>query len=107
MLVRLRDAGERQNIHITVVCRKADLRPETTSELGQVGNLELRFLENLHAKCFYSEESMVVTSLNLHEYSQQLNREMGVLLIAEDGAVFKEALREANFIVIVRKKIAR
>lgn len=100
LLVRLRDAGERQNIHITVVCRKADLRPETTSELGQVDNLELRFLENLHAKCFYNEESMVITSLNLYEYSQQHNREMGVLLTAEeDGAVFKEALDEAEFIV--------
>ena len=71
---------------------------EVRSELKQLRNLELRFDEDLPAKCFYNEESMVITSLNLHEHSQQHNREMGILLNSkEDSNVFKEALSEAEF----------
>jgi len=89
-----------KDIKIIVVCRKKDLNHEVRSDLKQLKNLELRFDENLHAKCFYNEESMVITSLNLHEHSQQHNREMGVLLSLEhDHHVFNEARDEAEFIV--------
>jgi len=43
---------------------------------------------------------MVITSLNLYDYSQQNNREMGVLLtLKDDHDIFLEAREEANFIV--------
>ena len=88
-----------------VVCREKDLASEVKSKLKQLKHLELRFDEDLHAKCFYNEDSMVITSLNLLEHSQQHNREMGVLLsLAKDEAVFKEALGEAEFIVTSARK---
>lgn len=94
-----------KGVKIIVVCREKDLAPEARSELKQLKNLELRFDENLHAKCFYNEESMVITSLNLYDYSQQHNREMGVLLsLKDDYNVFNEALNEARFIVGRAKK---
>ena len=56
--------------------------------------------KNLHAKCFYNDSAMVITSLNLHEHSQQNNREMGAYLSREeDGDTFLDALREAELIV--------
>ncbi len=89
-----------KGVKIIVVCRKKDLNPEERSNLNQLRNLELRFDENIHAKCYYNEESMVIASLNLHEYSQQHNREMGISLgLNADGVVFNEALSEAEFIV--------
>jgi hypothetical protein len=89
-----------KSVKITVVCRKDDLKADVRNELEQLKNLELRFLESLHAKCFFNEESMVITSLNLHEYSQQHNREMGVLLrLKADQDIFREAQAEAEFIV--------
>ncbi len=92
-------------IKTIVVCREKDLNSEVKSELKQLKNLDLRFDENLHAKCFYNEKSMVITSLNLYEHSQQNNREMGVLLDSkEDTSVFNEALSEADFIVNRAKK---
>jgi len=89
-----------KGIKIVVVCRKKDLTDEVRSDLKQLKNLELRFNENLHAKCFYNGESMIITSLNLYEYSQQHNREMGVLLSSKDDReAFNEACAEAEFIV--------
>jgi phosphatidylserine/phosphatidylglycerophosphate/cardiolipin synthase-like enzyme len=88
-----------------VVCRGKKLASEVKSQLKQLRKLELRFDEDLHAKCFYNEDSMVITSLNLLEHSQQHNREMGILINrAEDESVFKEALSEAEFIVTNAKK---
>jgi len=96
---------DRQGIRTIVVCRGKDLDSEERSKLRQLKYLELRFDEELHAKCFYNENSMVITSLNLSDYSRQHNREMGVLLsLDEDSDVFKEALREATFIVEGAKK---
>jgi len=94
-----------KGIKTIVVCRGKDLNAETRNELRRLRNLELRFDEDLHAKCFYNEKSMVITSLNLYDYSQQHNREMGILLNSEEDAkVFKEALDEAKFIVSRAKK---
>jgi len=92
-----------KGIKTTVVCREKDLNAEVKSDLKQLKYLDLRFDENLHAKCFHNEKSMVITSLNLYEHSQQNNREMGILLNSTDD-VFNEALSEAKFIVGRAKK---
>jgi len=94
-----------KGIKIIVVCRKDNLKADVRSDLKQLKSLELRFDEHLHAKCFYNEESMVITSLNLYEYSQQHNREMGILLsLKDDHDVFNEARNEAEFIVSEAEK---
>ncbi|OGO24730.1 MAG: hypothetical protein A2Z28_02920 [Chloroflexi bacterium RBG_16_51_9] len=85
--------------NIVVVCREGDLKADARDDLKQIRNLELRFDENLHAKCYFNEESMVISSLNLYDYSQQNNREMGILLSSKDGNIFAQALKEAEFIV--------
>jgi len=100
---------DRHGIKTVVVCRENDsgknLGDKVRSDLRQLRNLELRFDDDLHAKCFYNEKSMVITSLNLLESSERKNREMGVLLSSEkDLNVFKDALNEAEFIVSNAKK---
>ena len=104
LLERLKYVDEK-GVKIVVVCREKALKDEVRSALKQLKHLELRFDENLHAKCFYNEESMVIGSLNLYEYSQQHNREMGILLsLKDDHNVFNEARNEAEFIVNNAKK---
>ena len=71
-------------------------------------NLELRFCENLHAKCYFNENLMVLTSMNLHQFSQSNNREMGVLIKCEDKndeELFLNAKKEANLIINASIKI--
>ena len=100
LLERLKDACRRGSVEMILVCRKEDLKPDTKAALAQIPRLTLRFLGNLHAKCFYNDSAMIITSLNLHEHSQQNNREMGIYLTKQDdGDVFLEALEEAEFIV--------
>ena len=101
LLERLKYA-DGENVQIVVVCREKDLTDDEKSKLKQLKNLELHFDEHLHAKCFYNEESMVITSLNLLEHSQQHNREMGILLtLKDDHDVFNEACAEAEYIVSI------
>jgi len=98
-----------QGIKTVIVCREKDfgkdLGAQVRSDLKQLKCLDLRFDDDLHAKCFFNEESMVITSLNLLESSERKNREMGVLLSSkEDSSVFREALSEAEYIVNRAKK---
>ena len=89
-----------KSIKITLVCRGEDLKTEERTKLSEIEHLELRLLENLHAKCFYNQESMVIGSLNLYESSLGDNHEMGVLLtLREDQDVFVDARKEADFII--------
>lgn len=95
----LRDA-DRRKVEIILVYGKSKLNLRERSQLEQLDNLSLHFLENLHAKCFFNEAEMVITSMNLCDQFEQRNREMGVLVSAgEDEIVFKEAVREAALMI--------
>jgi hypothetical protein len=97
---RLSDAGQRK-VKILMVCRNEDLKPGEREKLAQIPNLEIRFNERVHAKCFYNEDTMVISSLNLYDSSLGDNREMGVLLrnADSDKEAFTDANNEAQFII--------
>nr|MDO8116096.1 phospholipase D-like domain-containing protein [Candidatus Sigynarchaeota archaeon] len=98
MMERLR-AAETRNVKITLVYGKNEMKGTVSSQLREIKRLDLRFYEDLHAKCYFNENQMIITSLNLYDASQK-NKEMGVLierLVEPD--VFNAALREANLII--------
>jgi hypothetical protein len=97
---RLSDAGQRK-VKILIVCHNEDLKPGEREKLEQIPNLEIRFNERVHAKCFYNEDTMVISSLNLYDSSLGDNREMGVLLrnTDNDKEAFTDAKAEAQFII--------
>jgi len=96
ILDRLRDADSR-GVRITLVYGKKELDPTERQNLGRFSHLSLYFSERLHAKCYYNEHRMVITSLNLLERSEQ-NFEMGVSLEAHEEA-YAAAVREAKLII--------
>ena len=101
-IARLMDAGLNRKVRITMVCREQDLLAGQRVKLEQTPNLALHFNERIHAKCFYNEDTMVITSLNLYASSSGDNREMGVLLRSDnegDKTAFDEAKAEAQFII--------
>ena len=60
----------------------------------------VRFCENLHAKCYLNETAAIITSMNLYEFSQVNNNEMGILVDRlTDTECFVEAEKEAQRIV--------
>jgi len=95
---KLLDASENRGINLTIVCRGNDLKPAENAALRKISRVEILDLPNLHAKCFYNEKSMVITSLNLYEYSRTNNREMGILITREKEPVaFRDAVNEAEY----------
>jgi phosphatidylserine/phosphatidylglycerophosphate/cardiolipin synthase-like enzyme len=64
------------------------------------------FCKNLHAKCYINEEKCIVTSLNLYEFSQVNNNEMGVLIYRhEDPELYRDAFDEAQRIIRVSDEV--
>lgn len=103
-LERLKDA-DKQGVQVILIYGKDELKPEEREKLGQLDNLSLHFFNNLHAKCYFNEESMVITSMNLYDSSDEENREMGVLLNKkEDSNVFSDAEKEMKAILAASKK---
>jgi hypothetical protein len=90
--------AEARGVQISVVCIKIKLRESQRDQLARITRLDLRFLENLHAKCYANESGMVITSMNLYEYSEKTNREMGVFLNAGEPS-FGVAWREIESIL--------
>ncbi len=94
---RLQDAA-RRGVKITIVFGKEELEREQSLLLTGLAGARLYFLPNLHAKCYFNEDRMVITSMNMYEFSEKHNREMGVLLEAGESA-YADALREVDSII--------
>lgn len=97
LAARLADVDRRQ-IPITLVIREPPERLEDRQALAGLEHARFLTHPTLHAKCFANERALLITSLNLFEYSISRNREMGVLLTRDDPA-FEPAARELRSIV--------
>lgn len=74
----LKKADERE-VGITLVYRENKLTKEEKSKLLGLKNLNLLHHPNIHCKCYFNGELLIICSMNLYEYSEKNNREMGVL----------------------------
>lgn len=96
----LREADSRNLNLVLVYGKKPQLDPLTDSRLSSLVNLSVFYLENLHAKCYCNEKTMVITSLNLYDFSEQNNREMGILITEDEArAAFEDASREIAIMI--------
>jgi hypothetical protein len=97
IIERIRCADKR-GVKIAVTYGKEEkLSAEVKKLLADVENLTLRYYQDLHAKCYANEKGMVITSMNLYEFSQR-NREMGVYVTSEEE-VYEKAIREVRQIL--------
>lgn len=96
---RLKDA-DRKGVRIIIVYGKEELKSEQKDLLSKLNNLDLRFCQNLHAKCYFNDNVMVITSMNFYDFSEKTNREMGVLILREqDNELFNKAFEEVKSIL--------
>ncbi|MBI1289906.1 DNA repair protein [bacterium] len=106
---RIRELLEDKNrlkMDIRVVYGKNELQPEEIAWLKTLEYVRLSFCKNLHAKCYLSEQSAIVTSMNLYEFSQVNNNEMGILIQREfDSALYAEAYQEALRLIRISDEI--
>jgi phosphatidylserine/phosphatidylglycerophosphate/cardiolipin synthase-like enzyme len=94
---RLLSASKR-GVEIKIIYGKDELNTEAQNTLSTLKNLELYYYDNLHAKCYFNENEMVIASMNLYEFSEQ-NREMGIRITRKDDyEVYDKAFNEARAI---------
>ena len=99
LLERLQNASDK-GVQITFIYGKSELQKTEKNQLESIENLKLYYYPNLHAKCYFNEKLMVITSMNLYDFSEKYNREMGVLIQkADDLEIFTDAVNEAVSIV--------
>lgn len=90
----------RRKVTVKFVCRQEDLKDKESEKLLALPGIKVFGLPRLHAKCYYNESAMVITSMNLHESSEVNNREIGIYLDrAEDKKLYADALTQASSIL--------
>lgn len=96
----------RLKIDVRMVYGKSELQPMEISWLREQNYIRTSFCKNLHAKCYLNEELCIITSLNLYEFSQVNNNEMGILIRRSDDAeLYREAYEEAQRIIRISDEV--
>lgn len=97
---------DRLKIDVRIVYGKSELQPEEINWLKELSYVRTSFCKNLHAKCYLNEELAIITSLNLYEFSQVNNNEMGVLIRRSDDAeLYKDTYEEAQRIIRISDEV--
>jgi len=97
-LKHLIEERDLRKIDIRVVYRKDNkINAEDMSFLQELASVKISACENLHAKCYLNENTAIIASMNLYQYSQQNNREMGIKVEKEKdpdlyNGIFKEVM---------------
>lgn len=96
----------RLKIDVRIVYGKSKLQPQEVEWLRDLTYIRTSFCKNLHAKCYMNENMCIVTSLNLYEFSQVNNNEMGILIQrSDDGQLYKDAYEEAQRIIRISDEV--
>lgn len=96
---------DRLKIDVRIVYGKNKLQADEANWLKQLHYVRTSYCQNLHAKCYISEAACIITSLNLYEFSQINNNEMGVLIARHaDSDLYKDAYAEAQRIIRISEE---
>jgi hypothetical protein len=92
-------AGKRK-VRLIVVCREESLQQEQRDLLLSIPGLELYTHTNVHTKCYFNEQQLVLGSMNFYSYSSDNNRELGVLIeLPADQQLYEDAAKECDEII--------
>lgn len=93
----LLEEKDRERVDVRIVYGKTELSPQETNWLRGLDQVKTSFYENLHAKCFLSEHGVILSSMNLYEFSQVNNVEMGVYAaVKADAQLYSDAYQECR-----------
>ncbi len=97
---------DRLKIDVRIVYGKSELQPEEINWLKELSFVRTSFCKNLHAKCYLNENTCIITSLNLYEFSQVNNNEMGIHITRdEDSEIYKDAYEESQRIIRISDEV--
>ena len=97
---------DRIKLDIRLIYGKNELQPEENNWLKGLRSIRSSFCKNLHAKCYLNEKEAIITSMNLYEFSQQNNNEMGIHVTkANDAELYNEIYDESMRLVRISDEI--
>jgi hypothetical protein len=76
--------ADNNGIEIILVYRENKLSKLEKEKLLSLTNISLLHHPNIHCKCYFNGDLLILGSMNLYEYSEKNNREMGVLFFNSD-----------------------
>ena len=95
-----------QKRDIRIVYRENKLQLDENNWLVNQIGVRTSVCTNLHAKCYLNENEAIITSMNLYEFSQQNNNEMGIYISKEqDPELYNATLEEAQRLLTISKEI--
>lgn len=98
--------AEQGALDVRVVYGKNDLQPDEINWLRGLTFVRTNFCRCLAAKFYLNEEQCIVTSLDLYDFGQVTNNEMGVLISrTDDPELFREASEEAERIIRISEEV--
>ncbi|MCB2154203.1 phospholipase D family protein [bacterium] len=97
---------DRMKIDVRIVYGKSELNPHEMNWLRSLEFVRTSFCQNLHAKCYLSEQAAIITSMNLYEFSQINNNEMGIYFNREsEPELYRETLEEAQRLIRISEQV--
>ncbi|MDU9048859.1 MAG: phospholipase D family protein [Candidatus Electrothrix sp. Rat3] len=92
-------------VDIMIIYGKKDLQPEERKWLAEQKRIKIGFCKNLHAKCYLNENYCIVTSMNLYDFSQVNNNEMGIgLHKSQDRSLYVDAYKEVQRLIRISEE---
>jgi len=104
---QLLDDKNRLRKDIRIIYGKVDLQTDESKWLKSMDSIKVLFCENLHAKCYISEKEAIITSMNLYEFSQQNNNEMGIHVTKEDELeLYTDIYKEVDSLIRISQHVS-
>jgi len=95
-----------QKRDIRIIYRENKLQPEENNWLEKHIGIRTSLCKNLHAKCYINENEAIITSMNLYEFSQQNNNEMGIYITkAQDPDLYNATFEEVKRLLRISEEI--
>ncbi len=95
-----------QKRDIRIVYRENKLQLDENNWLESQIGIRTSVCKNLHAKCYLNENEAIITSMNLYEFSQQNNNEMGIYISkSQDLDLYNATLDEVQRLLTISEEI--
>lgn len=97
---------DRMKIDVRIIYGKNQLAPQEINWLRSLEFVRTSFCQNLHAKCYINEQTAIITSMNLYDFSQINNNEMGVFIEREqEPDLYRDTYEEAQRLIRVSEQV--
>lgn len=95
-----------QKKDIRIIYRENKLRPDENNWLSNQIGVRTSICKNLHAKCYINEVEAIITSMNLYEFSQMNNNEMGIHVTkAQNEELYNSIFAEVQRLLTISEEI--